>query len=162
MLTEPIKQEIRDVLARISEALPGYKSRPAQRVMIAEVAKILAQVREGDQPKGRDGEGLGILQCGTGVGKSISYLTAALVLAKHKRKTVVISTSTIALQEQLMYRDIPFFLKAAGLAVTPVLIGFLPECLCDAAPGTAHRARGIALLSDALTGCTSCQRRSRA
>ena len=121
MLTEPIKQEIRDVLARISEALPGYKSRPAQRVMIAEVAKILAQVREGDQPKGRDGEGLGILQCGTGVGKSISYLTAALVLAKHKRKTVVISTSTIALQEQLMYRDIPFFLKAAGLAVTPVL-----------------------------------------
>ena len=43
MLTEQTKQEIRDKLAAISAAIPSFRSRPAHRLMIAEVAKTLAR-----------------------------------------------------------------------------------------------------------------------
>lgn len=131
MLTEPIKQEIRDIMTRISQALPGYKSRPAQRIMIAEVAKILATAPAGDEAKHSADQGLGVLQFGTGTGKSIAYLAAGLVLAKHKQKTLVISTSTVALQEQLMFRDIPFFLNAAGISGQPELAKGRSRYVCN-------------------------------
>ena len=49
-----------------------------------------------------------IVEAGTGVGKSFAYLIPAISLALKTDQTVVISTNTISLQEQLVTKDIPF------------------------------------------------------
>jgi len=54
----------------------------------------------------RSGEHLAV-QAGTGTGKSLAYLIPAIRHAIEKDTTVVISTATIALQRQLVDRDLP-------------------------------------------------------
>ena len=59
-----------------------------------------------------------VVEAGTGVGKSFAYLIPALLQAAYgerKRGPIVIATRTIALQEQLVERDIPLLLKALDL-----------------------------------------------
>jgi ATP-dependent DNA helicase DinG len=53
-----------------------------------------------------DGTHLAV-QAGTGTGKSLAYLVPAMQLAAAKRGPVVVSTATIALQRQLVDRDLP-------------------------------------------------------
>lgn len=59
------------------------------------------------------GEHLAV-QAGTGTGKSLAYLVPAIRHAMESGKTVVVSTATIALQRQLIERDLPRL--AAALA----------------------------------------------
>jgi|JI9StandDraft_2_1071091.scaffolds.fasta_scaffold04537_6 ATP-dependent DNA helicase DinG len=120
MLTEDTKQEIRDKLAAISKVIPGFRSRSAQRVMIAEVAKTLARCPDPSPNAGKPvpGQTVLVVQGGTGTGKSLGYGLAGMVMAKRKGKKLVISSSTIALQEQLTTRDLPLFSQAAGLNVS--------------------------------------------
>ena len=49
-----------------------------------------------------------IVEAGTGVGKSFAYLIPAISLALKTEQTVVVSTNTISLQEQLITKDLPF------------------------------------------------------
>lgn len=64
---------------------------------------------------------IGMVEAGTGTGKSLAYLYPAVCYAmKHKEK-VVISTNTINLQEQLIHQDIPF-LKSIGLNFNSVVV----------------------------------------
>lgn len=67
------------------------------------------------------GEHLAV-QAGTGTGKSLAYLVPALLLAAEKRGPVVVSTATIALQRQLVERDLPKLADAlrGPLGRTPV------------------------------------------
>jgi ATP-dependent DNA helicase DinG len=58
-----------------------------------------------------DGTHLAV-QAGTGTGKSLAYLVPALQLAADKRGPVVVSTATIALQRQLVDRDLPRLAEA--------------------------------------------------
>lgn len=53
-----------------------------------------------------DGDHLAV-QAGTGTGKSLAYLVPAIRLAATQGRTVVVSTATIALQRQLVDRDLP-------------------------------------------------------
>lgn len=53
-----------------------------------------------------------VVQAGTGTGKSLAYLVPAIRHAMAKESTVVISTATIALQNQLIDRDLPRLAKA--------------------------------------------------
>src|SRR5690625_4461420 len=55
-----------------------------------------------------------LVQAGTGTGKSLAYLIPALNHALGKNERVVISTATLALQRQLMTRDIPLVSNALG------------------------------------------------
>ena len=55
---------------------------------------------------------LSVIEAGTGTGKTVGYLIAALPIARPLKKTVVVSTGTIALQEQLIHKDIPELLEA--------------------------------------------------
>ncbi|MFD8493468.1 ATP-dependent DNA helicase [Amycolatopsis sp. NPDC059657] len=59
----------------------------------------------------RTGEHLAV-QAGTGTGKSLAYLVPAIRHAVEKESTVVVSTATIALQRQLVDRDLPRLAKA--------------------------------------------------
>ena len=52
------------------------------------------------------------VQAGTGTGKSLAYLVPAIHHAVEKDTTVVVSTATIALQRQLVDRDLPRLAKA--------------------------------------------------
>ena len=57
------------------------------------------------------GEHLAV-QAGTGTGKSLAYLVPALRLAADRQGPVVVSTATIALQRQLVDRDLPRLAEA--------------------------------------------------
>lgn len=52
-----------------------------------------------------------LVQAGTGTGKSLGYLVPALLHAIEDRR-VVVSTATLALQSQLVDRDVPALLDA--------------------------------------------------
>ena len=87
----------------ISRALGGgYEPRDEQLRMAALVEGCLA-----------DRSHL-LVEAGTGVGKSFAYLVPALVRATTLHETVVIATNTIALQEQLVRKDIPMLQAALG------------------------------------------------
>jgi ATP-dependent DNA helicase DinG len=68
-----------------------------------------------------DGAHLAV-QAGTGTGKSLAYLVPALRLAADRHGPVVVSTATIALQRQLIERDLPRLTDAlrGPLGRTPV------------------------------------------
>jgi ATP-dependent DNA helicase DinG len=48
-----------------------------------------------------------LIEAGTGIGKSLAYFIPSLFFAYQYKKTVVISTHTLQLQQQLIERDIP-------------------------------------------------------
>src|SRR3712207_8175396 len=56
--------------------------------------------------------GVGLLEAGTGVGKSLGYLLPALRWAAKNGERTIVSTNTINLQEQLVGKDLPFLAGA--------------------------------------------------
>ena len=56
--------------------------------------------------------GIGLLEAGTGIGKSLGYLIPALRWSAANGERTVISTNTINLQEQLVGKDLPFLAEA--------------------------------------------------
>ncbi|CAG0968255.1 partial putative ATP-dependent DNA helicase YoaA, partial [Gammaproteobacteria bacterium] len=67
--------------------------------------------------------GIGLLEAGTGIGKSLGYLVPALRWAAANGERTIVSTNTINLQEQLVGKDLPFL--AAALADQPVRFALL-------------------------------------
>lgn len=57
-----------------------------------------------------------LVEAGTGVGKSFAYLVPAIERILSYGERVVVSTNTIALQEQLIAKDIPLLQRAAEQA----------------------------------------------
>ena len=83
--------------------------------MIAEVARTFSRCREeGDSAK--DGQNLSVIQGPTGTGKTMAYLLAGIVLARSRQKTLLVSTATVSLQEQLVTKDLPLL---AGVLDNP-------------------------------------------
>ena len=85
-----------------------------QRALDAVVADIGGQQREGQRQMAEavaaalDGDGHAIVQAGTGTGKSVGYLVpAALHATDPGGGPVIIATATLALQKQLVDRDLP-------------------------------------------------------
>jgi len=89
----------------------GFRARPGQREMAALIAHTLSGVSLGDgSVSGEAGlpeRGIAVVQAGTGVGKSAAYVSTVIPLALAQQKRVVISTATVALQEQLIAKDLP-------------------------------------------------------
>ncbi|GAA6206586.1 ATP-dependent DNA helicase DinG [Thalassotalea sp. SU-HH00458] len=108
MLTDKIKQIIRTAYKTIGENLTNFNPRKQQTFLIAEIAKTLA----GDYDKSRK---IITIEAGTGTGKSLAYSLGAIPLALSRQKTVCISTATVALQEQLVDKDLPFLKEHSGL-----------------------------------------------
>ncbi|HXS62707.1 MAG TPA: ATP-dependent DNA helicase [Streptosporangiaceae bacterium] len=99
--------EVSDVAVLLAAAVAGIggAERPGQVTM----AKAVQQSIE-------SGEHLAV-QAGTGTGKSLAYLVPAARHAIESQSTVVVSTATIALQRQLIDRDLP----RLTAAITPIL-----------------------------------------
>src|SRR5690606_33628285 len=115
MLTDELKQTIQRAYTRWLES-KSLKARYGQRLMIAEVARTLADA---------DGEGgdtaLAAIEAGTGTGKTMAYSVAAIPVAQALDKTLVIATATIALQEQIVFKDLPDLAANSGLTFTYAL-----------------------------------------
>jgi len=108
MLSDKLKQVIRQSYKAIGENLTYFNPRKQQTLLIAEIAKTLA----GEYNKDRK---IITIEAGTGTGKSLAYCLGAIPLALAQDKKVCISTATVALQEQLVDKDLPFLKKYAGL-----------------------------------------------
>lgn len=94
----PLPVTPRDIEAGFRAAatiLDGFEERPEQREMAEAVRKAFS------------GGGHYLIEAGTGVGKSLAYLLPAAIDAVRNGRRVVVSTNTIALQEQLLAKDIP-------------------------------------------------------
>jgi ATP-dependent DNA helicase DinG len=112
----------------IARALPGFETREGQLRMAQLIERgFLENVHT-------------IVEAGTGVGKSLAYLVPALRAGAR----VVISTGTIALQEQLVRKDIPLVTEALGVDARVVLLKGRNHYLCKAKFEKESGARLIA------------------
>lgn len=111
---DPSAQEVLAALEAVVSAIGGQE-RTGQQEMTALVARAL---REDEHA---------VIQAGTGTGKSVGYLVpAALHATQGGHEAVVIATATLALQRQLVERDLPRVVEAlSGVLDRPVTYAVL-------------------------------------
>jgi len=110
MLSDELKTGMQNAYRAIL-ASKGHKARVGQRQMIATIARTLGGIAV-DSDNNRLGEKhIAVVEAGTGTGKTLSYCLSVIPIAKAKEKTVVISTATVALQEQILHKELPELLK---------------------------------------------------
>ncbi len=102
----------------LSLNLKGFEPREQQQKMMH---NILSAYNENK---------ISLIEAGTGTGKSFAYLIPAILWAVQNKERTVISTHTIALQEQLLLKDIPIISKALNLDLKAVLIKGMGNYLC--------------------------------
>ena len=151
MLADTLKDDIQQAYSRLL-ASKGFKPRACQKQMIAEIARTLAGVagagvagagaeggsaHAGEGEAGAAGAGEGhpapnicVVEAGTGTGKTLAYALAALPLARALEKKLVIATATVALQEQIVFRDLPDIREHSGLDFTFALAKGRRRYLC--------------------------------
>lgn len=133
MLTDLEKHAIRDHYQNIALSLPNFRPRKAQREMIAAIANAFSRSlpqAEGEEAPKRNGESILVVEGPTGVGKSLAYLLAGGIMAQTRQKKLVVSSATVALQEQLVGRDLPFVVEHSGLSLSFALAKGRGRYLC--------------------------------
>ncbi|MCO5111779.1 MAG: ATP-dependent DNA helicase, partial [Burkholderiaceae bacterium] len=98
----------------MSRTETDFRPRPGQLRMALAVARTVEQ------------GGVLVVEAGTGVGKTFSYLVPALLSGER----VLLSTATKALQDQLYARDLPRLVQALGLPVRTALLKGRGSYLC--------------------------------
>lgn len=98
----------------LTQQLKGYQVRPGQIQMSEWIREALA----GRQTR--------VIEAGTGIGKTFAYLVPILTMGER----VLISTATLALQDQLMVKDLPFLQRALGVKRDVVLLKGRGRYLC--------------------------------
>ena len=101
-----------------SRHIPGFEHRSQQVEMLKSVAEAFSR-----------GDHL-MVEAGTGTGKSLAYLIPAACWAIQNGERVVISTNTIALQDQLMQKDIPDLIQALDLDLRAAVLKGRGNYLC--------------------------------
>src|SRR5213595_1472373 len=96
----------------------NFERRPQQQQMAGAVAKALEEERHL------------VVEAGTGVGKSLAYLTPAVLFALEQHKRAIVSTHTINLQEQLLNKDIPILKKILPVEFEAALMKGRQNYLC--------------------------------
>jgi len=88
----------------LSKSLPGYQVRAPQITLAEHIQQAFEEKKHL------------VAEAKTGTGKSFSNILAALETSIGTGTPVVISTHTIALQEQMYEKDIPFLIDQLGLS----------------------------------------------
>jgi len=96
----------------------NFEFRPQQQEMAAAVAGALEQERHL------------VVEAGTGVGKSLAYLTPAILFALEQHKKAIVSTHTINLQEQLLNKDVPILKKVLPVEFEAALMKGRQNYIC--------------------------------
>lgn len=102
----------------LAALLNGFEARPQQQEMMRDVLKAYNQ------------KGISLIEAGTGTGKSLAYLIPAALWAKTNGERTVVSTKTIALQEQLLHKDIPLVAKIIGCELKAVIVKGMGNYVC--------------------------------
>jgi ATP-dependent DNA helicase DinG len=95
-----------------------YEFRPQQLRMAERTAAVLVS------------EGHAVIEAGTGTGKSLAYLVPSVLAAREQGRKAIISTHTINLQEQLLYKDIPLVAKLLPVEFDAALLKGRQNYLC--------------------------------
>lgn len=113
----PLAEVVKEVFAPgglLARADAQFRPREGQTRMAAAVARTM---EEG---------GKLVVEAGTGVGKTFSYLVPALLSGER----VLLSTATKALQDQLFARDLPLLAEVLGVPVRAALLKGRASYLC--------------------------------
>jgi ATP-dependent DNA helicase DinG len=116
-VTGALEDKVRDAFAQdgaLSRAAEQFRERSGQTEMAMAVARTIDQ------------GGVLVVEAGTGVGKTFSYLVPALLSGER----VLLSTATKTLQDQLFGRDLPRLVEAFGLPVRTALLKGRGSYLC--------------------------------
>lgn len=113
--SSPFQTTLLEQYDALIRQLPRYERRVSQQRMVQAVGHAL------------DSETPLLVEAGTGSGKSFGYLIPALL---SDRRPIVVSTATIALQEQLLQNDLPFLAEALGRSVDAKLVKGRGNYLC--------------------------------
>lgn len=95
---------------RLARELPAFEVRPQQEQMMEAVIDAF------------NNEGIAVIEAPTGVGKTLAYLLPAALWAQRNKERVVISTRTINLQEQIVFKDIPVLQRCLETPITACLV----------------------------------------
>jgi hypothetical protein len=112
---EPLEEgEILAVLGpngTLAEVIAGFERRPQQEQMASAVATAI------------NSSGQILVEAGTGTGKSLAYLVPAALAATERGQPVMLSTNTLALQDQLLRKDVPDLVAALRKADANTEVG---------------------------------------
>jgi ATP-dependent DNA helicase DinG len=102
----------------LANTMPGFEYRQQQQ----EMAELVANAFNTNQHL--------LIEAGTGTGKSLAYLVPAFEWASANNERVIISTDTIALQDQLINKDIPALQDALNIHLNAAVLKGRSNYLC--------------------------------
>ena len=106
MVDKVVKEKIQSAYSQFLEA-KSLQPRYGQKLMIADIARTLSGISSDDEGVRDSDNHICVIEAGTGTGKTVAYLLATIPVAQALGKKVVISTATVALQEQIVHKDLP-------------------------------------------------------
>jgi len=124
MLEEDVKKDIQSIYRQLLESR-DLTPRYGQRLMIAEIAKTLSTLGDDESEPP-----VCVVEAGTGTGKTMAYVLAVLPLARALDYKVVIATATVALQEQVVLKDLPEILEGSDFSFSYSLAKGRGRYLC--------------------------------
>ena len=129
MVSAQIKQSIQSAYSQFLKSR-GLSARYGQKLMIAEIARTLAAVEFDENQRRASDRHVCVIEAGTGTGKTVAYLLAAIPIAQLLGKKLVVSTATVALQEQIILKDLPEVKRHSGLEFSYTLAKGRGRYLC--------------------------------
>ena len=102
----------------VAQKFPGYEYREEQVRMAEEIERCISEEKNL------------VVEAGTGVGKSFAYLVPLIEYINQTKERAVVSTYTIALQEQLAEKDIPSLQKIIPFSFNVALAKGRTNYLC--------------------------------
>lgn len=102
----------------LSSYLNNYEFRPQQLEMVKIIEKTFAKNYHA------------LIEAATGTGKTLAYLIPAILWAQENNTKIILSTNTIALQEQLFSSDIPFLEQSFNCKLPVSLVKGRNNYLC--------------------------------
>ncbi|ODS22857.1 ATP-dependent DNA helicase DinG [Candidatus Endobugula sertula] len=106
------------------------KPRYGQKLMIANIVRTLTAITADTEGERDSNNHVCVIEAGTGTGKTVAYLLAAIPVAQALKKKLVISTATVALQEQIIQKDLPEIKSHTDLSFNFILAKGRSRYLC--------------------------------
>ncbi|BFM48143.1 ATP-dependent DNA helicase DinG [Marinomonas sp. THO17] len=98
--------------------------------MIGAIARTLGSIKQGSEGERLGEKHVAVVEAGTGTGKTLSYCLAAIPIAKARGAKLIISTATVALQEQILHKDLPDILQHTDISFKYTLAKGRGRYLC--------------------------------
>ncbi len=102
----------------MSKHLESFEVRPQQSAMMELIASAF------------NTDSFAVVEAPTGVGKTVAYLVPAVLWAVNNKERVVVSTRTINLQEQIVFKDIPLLQRCLKVKFEACLVKGRGNYLC--------------------------------